>query len=605
MQVVRSQRAGQKPRTEDCGKSAKADYAVALNIGGLNKRVSKDHSSKTSRTGKEAIRGDRRQILRFVPALAGASLFGACSSQPAPPGSAGVGATAVTDNSVNLPPPGTGDADTVFPSSVASGDPTSTGVVLWSRLAQSAIRDDEDVLWEIAEDDQFTQRIAAGRVPVTALSATNDHTLKLDTDGLLPADRFLYYRFAHAGVSSRVGRLRTLPRANADVSQLRLLVMSCQDYTLSYFHAMGEMAQREADFVLHMGDFIYESSIVPLRPIDLPSGAQYASSREDLLTIYRTHRTDANLRALLEAHTLICTFDDHEFANDLYFDGDRPRGPDHPLDGDAQAMTQYVRDALDVWFHYLPVRVAYQPEANFPEVMAPQRSFKFGRLVEVAMTELRMHRSPHPCGEGNFGERQLVLEDGCEARHAESRTLLGAEQKQWLLDTITYSNAQWRVVGLPIPFSPISIAQVPPTVYEVDHWDGYTAERAELLHALNGTPNLVVLAADMHAFAAATLRDGYPDGAAIGTEFTTSAAAATPIASINPPANLFLQGPNILANNPHFAYWDGTRNGWLEVEFTSEACTVAVRAMQAQVPLANPSVEVARFTVPSGENGLA
>ena len=541
----------------------------------------------------------RRRILGLVPAVAGVSLLNACG------GDAGHGGSFMVDDETLLPPLGAGDAASVFPSSVASGDPTPSGVILWTRLEQSAIEPDQDVLWEVAEDERFLRRVAAGRVPVSALSPESDNALRLDVDGLLPANRFLYYRFAHAGVSSRAGRLRTLPESDDEVASLRLLVASCQDYTLAYFHAFGEMAQREADYVLHMGDFIYESAIVPLRPINLPSGGQYASSREDLLTIYRTHRSDANLQALLEAHTLICTFDDHEFANDLYFDGERPRGPDHPLDSDPEAMTQYVREALDVWYHYLPVRVQYAPEAAFPNVMTAQRSFRFGRLVELAMTELRMHRSPHPCGEGNFGERQLVVESNCEARHDEGRTLLGDEQKQWLLQTLTTSSARWRVLGLPIPFSPISIAQLPPTVYEVDHWDGYTAERAELLHALRDTENLVVLAADLHAFAAATLRDGYPDGPAVGAEFTTSAAAATPIATINPPANVFLQSPFILANNPHFSFWDGTRNGWLEVEFSDQACTVAVRAMQAQIPIPNPSIETARFTVTDGVPGLA
>lgn len=550
------------------------------------------------------ISNKRRKLLALIPALAGASLAGGCggADRQLPPDG---GHPAQLDPNVELPPAGSGDAARVFPDSVASGDPTTSGAILWTRLDAAALSAGQDILWEVAEDTEFKHRLAAGRIRVSALSSDNDHTLKLDTDGLLPSNRFLYYRFAHAGVSSRGGRLRTLPERDEDVARLRLLVASCQDYTLAYFHAFGEMAQRDADYVLHLGDFIYESAIVPARPITLPSGAQYASSREDLLTIYRTHRSDENLRQLLEAHTLICTFDDHEFANDLYFDGERPRGPDHPLDGDAAAMSRYLREAVDVWFHYLPVRVHYRPEADFPDLIDIQRSFRFGRLVELAVTELRMHRSPHPCGEGNFGERQLVLESGCEARHEPQRTLLGQEQKQWLIDTLRDSDAQWRALGLPIPFSPIAIAQTPPTMYEVDHWDGYTAERAELLQALNGTPNLLVLAADLHAFAAATLRDGYPDGPSIGTEFTTGAAAATPIASINPPANVFLQSPNILANNPHFAYWDGTRNGWLEVEFTAKSCTVAVRAMQAQTPLANPSIEMARFTVAAGATALS
>lgn len=550
---------------------------------------------------------DRREFLKTVGLAVATPWLASCGDSGAPGAAsrpAGEAPIPAVPQAVTLPAPGSGDAAAVFPFSVASGDPTASGAVLWTRLDPAAFRPGEDVLWQIAEDEAFARPVVAGRIAASLVLAKHDHTLKLDTDGLLQSNRFYFYRFAHAGTSSRIGRLRTLPRRDEAVAALKLLVASCQDYTLSYFHAFGEMATVEADYLLHLGDFIYESAIVPLRRIALPSGASYASSREDLLTIYRTHRSDANLRAVLERHTLLATFDDHEFANDLYFDGTRPRGPEHPLDEDAAAMSAYVREALDVWYRYLPVRVRYTPAAEFPDVMDVERSFRFGTLAELALTELRMHRSPHPCGEGSFGERQLVLEADCVARNDAGRTMLGSAQKQWMLETLKQSPAQWRVLGLPIPFSPIRISQQPAAVYEVDHWDGYTAERAELLAALNGTPNLVVLAGDMHAFAAATLLDGYPGGPAIGTEFTTSCAAATPIASINPPANLFLQGPTITLNNPHFALWDGTRNGWLEVLLTPADCTVTMRAMQAQLPVTNPSIAMAAFRVAAGSTSL-
>ncbi|AXQ29419.1 alkaline phosphatase [Solimonas sp. K1W22B-7] len=560
--------------------------------------------AKTPNSAGSPLTLSRRQLLALMAGLGGAGLLPGCgSSAPVAGGEGAAGGEQVpraVPSVVALPPLGSGEASAVFPCSLASGDPTPHGAVLWTRLAPEALRSGEDLLWQLAEDEAFTRPVAAGALPASRLSAQQDYTLKLDTDGLLQPNRFYWYRFAHDGVSSRAGRLRTLPLPEQDLSSLRLLVTSCQDYTLAWFHAFGEMARAEADYVVHLGDFIYESAISPLRRIALPSGGSYASTREDLFTIYRTHRGDANLRALLERHTLLATFDDHEFANDLYFDGERPRGPGHPLDEDPVAMSAYVREALDAWYRYLPVRVAYRPAAAFPDVLEAERSFRFGRLVELALTELRMHRSPHPCGEGNLGQRQLVLESECAARDEAGRTMLGAAQKRWLLDTLRGSAAQWRVLGLPVPFSPIRIAQAPPAVYETDHWDGYTAERAELLAALKGTPNLVVLAGDLHAFGAATLRDGYPDGPAVGTEFITSCAAATPIATLNPPANLFLQAPNITANNPHFSHWDGTRNGWLEVEFTPERCTVAMRGLLAQLPLANPSLELARFEVPAG-----
>ena len=548
----------------------------------------------------------RRRLLAGMAALTGTAMLPGCGDSSPLLRDGGERVPGAVPSSVTLPAPGTGDAAAVFPSSVASGDPTPAGAVIWTRVAPEAMKPGEDLLWQIAEDEAFARPVAAGRMSAAALTARNDHTIKLDTHGLLQPNRFYWYRVAHAGVSSRGGRLRTLPRPDEAVDRLRLLVTSCQDYTFAFFHAFGEMAGVEADYLVHLGDFIYESAIAPLRVIRLPSGASYASTREDLFTIYRTHRSDTHLQALLERHTLLATFDDHEFANDLYFDGERPRGPDHPLDEDAAAMSAYVRDAFDAWYRYLPVRVGYRPEAPFPEVMQAWRSFRFGKLAELAMVELRTHRSPHPCGEANLGERQLVQESQCEARHEEGRTMMGAAQKRWMLDTLRGSGAQWRLLGLPVPFSPIRAARTPPMLYETDHWDGYTAERTELLHELAGTPDLVVLAGDLHAFGAGTLQDGYPDGPAVGAEFITSCAAATPIASpINLPATLFLQSPTVLANNPHLALWDGSRNGWIELEITPAGCTATMRAMLAQLPLANPSSELASFRVEAGKPGLA
>ncbi|MDD9891986.1 MAG: alkaline phosphatase D family protein, partial [Gammaproteobacteria bacterium] len=199
--------------------------------------------------------------------------------------------------------------------------------------------------------------------------------------------------------------------------------------------------------------------------------------------------------------------------------------------------------------------------------------------------------------------RQLVLESTCEARHEPNRTMMGSAQRNWMLDTLANSPAQWKVLCQPIPFSPIQVNQQPATIYETDHWDGYTDERSIVLQALadRDVSDLIILSGDLHAFLAAQLFSNYEgDGTAIGAEFATSAVAATPIASFNPPANVFLQQANIEANNPHIDFWDGTRNGWCEVTFTPTGCNVVMRAMLAQAPAANPSLLLAEFNVDAG-----
>lgn len=513
-----------------------------------------------------------------------------------------------TDEQPTLPVTGQGDAAKVFPSSVASGDPTPSGAIIWTRIAAEAFKPDLPLYWQIANDVDFKHPVASGKVAAGQLSADHDYTMKVDVDGHLAADRFYFYRFAYDNTSSKIGRLRTLPTADASPEKLRLILLSCQDYTLAYFHGYGEIANIEADYLLHVGDFIYESAIVPLRPIALPSGGTFASSLADSRTIYRTHRSDANLQAALERHTLIHTWDDHEIANDRYFDGTRPRGPDHPLDGNAEAMTQYCREAIQAWHEYLPVRLShYDPQGSFPDLIEVQRSFRFGKLAELVLTELRMHRSPHPCGEGNYGQRQLVVESACIQRNEPDRTQLGTAQREWMLNQLSNSNAIWRVLGLPQPFSPLQISPLPPMVYETENWDGYTAERSLILNEMKRrqVPNLVVLAGDLHAFLAGTLLTDYDgDGAAVGVEFCTSAIAATPIATVNPPANAFLQSATVQAQNPHLALWDGTRNGWCEVEFTPGECRVTMRGMLAQLPLPNPSVALTQFRVAAGSTVL-
>lgn len=509
-----------------------------------------------------------------------------------------------------MPNPGTGNAALTFPSSVASGDPTPSGAIIWTRLAAGAIQIDLNLLWEIAEDEGFSVVVASGEIAANHLNASNDFTVKLDTDGLLDANRFYFYRFAYNGVSSKRGRLRTLPEADQDLDTLKLILVTCQDFTLGRFHAYQEIASIEADYLLHLGDFIYESAIIAVGPdriINLPSGQQYAHDLADARHIYRTHRSEAELQAALEKHTLIHTWDDHEVANDRYWDGERPRGPDHPLDNDPEAFTQYTRDAIQAWYEFLPVRVPYEPEGDFPDLIQVERSFRFGNLAELVLTELRMHRDPHPCGEGNFGERQLVLEASCEARHEPDRTMLGSEQRNWMLDSLENSDAQWKLLGLPIPFSPIQISQAPAAIYETDHWDGFTAERAWVLKELEqrAVDNLLILSGDLHAFVAAQLLSSYDgSGTAIGVEIATSAVAATPIASVNPPANVFLQQANIEANNPHIEFWDGTRNGWCEITLTPSECRVEMRAMLAQLPLANPSLPLAEFIVTADDPTL-
>ena len=175
-------------------------------------------------------------------------------------------------------------ARAVFPQSVASGGPTPAGAIVWTRIDEAAYEGDRDVGLQVtpAPDDStpneaadFSTDTQHFRVPAAELAPEDDYTLSVDLDGELGAGRFYFYRFVFDGDASPVGRLRTLPEPDADPDRLKLACVSCNRYEQGYYGAFAHMAREDADYILYLGDFIYEyggSGDFPGRDIRLPSG---------------------------------------------------------------------------------------------------------------------------------------------------------------------------------------------------------------------------------------------------------------------------------------------------------------------------------------------
>ena len=145
--------------------------------------------------------------------------------------------------------------DSTFAHGVASGDPTTERVVIWTRV--SAAGDSHEVEWSLSRDPDLRDPVASGTA--TAL-AENDHCVHVDVAGLEPGVTY-HYGFRLDGESSAVGRTWTL-RAEAD--RLRFATCSCAKHNAGYFNAYARIAEREdLDFLLHLGDYIYEAGNVP------------------------------------------------------------------------------------------------------------------------------------------------------------------------------------------------------------------------------------------------------------------------------------------------------------------------------------------------------
>jgi len=522
------------------------------------------------------------------------------------------------------------DPHRTFPQSVASGGPTPGGVILWTRIAPSVFDPGAPLAVQVAADEGFEDVVYEGVVEDGEALAAHDHTVKVDLDGHLDPDSEYHYRFVYGGVVSGTGRCRTLPAPGDSLDSVRFAVLACQDFLNGYYGAYHHVAEEDVDFLVHVGDFVYESDAgefkglgsydYPGREKEFPSGHEHVQGLEDYRYLYRTYRSDRFLREALESHTLIAGWDDHEMVNDVHWDyrADAPAG-DHPRSDDPEFMTRLIADAMHAWWEYMPARVDYDPRGeSVQERFRLWRSFEFGDLVTLAMTDERLFRDPP--------REAIPTPDNVGPQYEPiGRTMLGDEQREWLIDTVTGSRTTWTVWADEVLTSPLRIGSGPLSVYPVQGgWDGYTRERQRITEAVAeaGVENYVTLTGDMHCYVAAYQQTAYPgrvtggegvaEGERIGVEFMTPA-----ITSINVAEALHLArgwrrrltepllSRLVPAMNPHIEFFDSHHWGYSVVEFTPEDCTYVGYAVDKTVDSADAEREaLVAYRVPEGEHEL-
>ncbi|WP_276259767.1 alkaline phosphatase D family protein [Haloglomus litoreum] len=517
------------------------------------------------------------------------------------------------------------DPDAVFPQSVASGGPTAEGVILWTRLAPDAFDPDEPLGVEVAHDD-FSESVYRGVVDDTDRIRAHDHVVKVDVDGALDPNTEYRYRFVYDGVASRVGTCHTLPEPDASPDSLRFGVLACQNYLNGYYPALGYVAEEDLDFLIHVGDFIYESGAGEFkgldsrsyddRDIDLPSGEDRVQDLADYRYIYRTYRSDRFLQRALEEHTLIAAWDDHEIANDIYWDPetDAPKA-DHPRGEDPEFMTSLTADAIHAWWEFVPARLGYDPEAeSLQDRFQLWRSFEFGDLLKLVMTDERLYRDPP--------RDALPTATNCRPENEPpGRTMLGEDQLAWFTAQIRDSNARWTVWSDEVLTIPFRLGVGRASVFPVQGgWDGYTRERRYIKDKLQefSPRNFVTLTGDMHCYIAGYKKTEYggpiterlfDPGERVGVEFMTPAVTSLNVAEalgmtdglvgrITEP----LLRRFVTAQNPHLEFFDSHHWGYSVVEFTRDACTyVAYSVDKHENSMAAEREVIAAYRVPDGE----
>ncbi|NRA70709.1 MAG: alkaline phosphatase D family protein [Gammaproteobacteria bacterium] len=314
-----------------------------------------------------------------------------------------------------------------FTQSVVSGDPKPDSVILWTRVEESV--GDITLKLQLALDPEFSDiRVDQS---VDAL-ADYDHCVKVRITELTAYSHY-YYRFIYTkdGVDyvSNTGRTKTAPLPDAD-QNVKFAFVNCQDYIGRYYNNyLSLLANDDIDFVVHLGDYVYETTGDPRFQtvggrgfmFDDQAGAQAlgtgvntfyaAKSLNNYRQLYKTYRGDKLLQEVHEQFPMIAIWDDHEFADDSWQDNSTA------LNGAiSEQDTKRKQDAERAYFEYMPLdhEAAFDKDSNqatnqltineqqlYPNTTI-YRDFKFGQHLHLIMSDFRTHRPDHLIPEDAF-----------------------------------------------------------------------------------------------------------------------------------------------------------------------------------------------------------
>lgn len=524
---------------------------------------------------------------------------------------------------INLPVDPKQQAQT-FPQSVASGDPTPNGIVLWTRIGENAPGAKSSgamVGWEISAQPDFSSLVMSG---VATIDPGRDNTIKLPltVPALAPFSPY-FYRFVFNGVPSRTGAFKTLPLPTDNPPAIRLGYVVCQDYGNGFYNALRFLATENVDYVLHLGDYIYETidsssfQSNPARTVPpFPSGSATVPAKvEDYRHLYRTYRSDPDQQAIHERFAYIQLWDDHEFANDCHQDFHPDNNTGSNTDSTAQPDLRQA--ANQAWSEYGLADAPFDASKPWDKSIRVYRKLSFGTLADLVITDERLYRDGPPCGSSQAFERYFSA--GCPNLYNSKRTMLGVDQKKWFLGQMTASRATWKLWANEVMLMPLKVAGL--INVSLDQWDGYPAERTEILNALAGVKNLVVLTGDLHTFLAGYLKKNFllPFESPIGIELMvgsiTSAnlaeeiASAVHLPSAPLPAKNFGVPPNLLEplirlNNPHIQYWDSSTHGYAILTLTPANANCVYKAVTSIRTQQANLVTLRTFNIPVNSNRL-
>lgn len=358
---------------------------------------------------------------------------------------------------------------------VASGDPLSDRVIIWTRVTSFTVVDSIEVEWYFATDSTFTNPVASG---VYQAKPDRDFTVKVDVTGLQP-DTWYYYYFHSIGHNSVIGRTRTMPVGDCD--SIRFALISGSNYNSGYYNAYRDIGVRnDIDGVIHLGDYIYEyesggygdHSDRNLEPVS------EILTLSDYRMRYSHYRLDPDLRFAHQQYPWYVIYDDHEVANDGYIHGAENHDP-----GTEGLWNTRFSAGIQAFMEWIPIREINDPVHPENKI---HRTIPMGDLAEMILIDTRY--------EGRSKQDSLSNDDV-------NKTMLGTAQYNWLTqelyDAQFTDNTRWKIIGNQVMFVPMLVLGA---VANQDQWDGYQYERQRLMDFMYGwgIGNVVIITGDIH-----------------------------------------------------------------------------------------------------------
>jgi alkaline phosphatase D len=357
-------------------------------------------------------------------------------------------------------------AEPVVTHGVVVGDVTAHTAVLWARADR---------------EGTLKVHVSGGRhhgVERLEAHAADDYTGQVLLTGLKPGTAYRYR------VGSERGSFETAPAAD-DRDDVRLAFGGdvagqnvCRDANEG-FPIMETIRAERPDVFVGLGDMIYADNACNALGMYGNPQVPGPGPAPDLATFWehwRYNRADESSQRLLASTSYVGVWDDHEVVNDF-----------GPLN-DTRSTPPYTPGVhllpigLEAFLDYTPIAVG----ANTPKRL--YRSLRWGKHLELFVLDTRQYRDANAASDSPD----------------RPKTMLGREQLTWLKESLSASDATWKVIVSSVPMSiPTGFPAVPNGRDGWANFDQTTGFEQELLDILrfmeqHGIVNNFWITTDVH-----------------------------------------------------------------------------------------------------------